>query len=316
MTLDDAGSLVALGAGLIFLVPLLLIGIVVIVVVSNRADPDPTGRRPLAVYLFAASFVALFTTMFASYGVVARLCSLIGTTVTGLSTGDFSGDDGFSDFSDDSGGSGLAFGSSTTAQHPVGDAVSREVVVFALVALVAGAALFIHLRAASRLSDPGSRSGPVGRVRSSYVAAVSFVCVLLAVTFAVVTLYAIFRLISPAIFAPGGDGSRAEAFRSLVPGLYFTVLSLVVLVAHLRATPSDQRPLFRRARPVAPLTGPYDVTAPPDYPAAPAGPPPTGTPAPPTTGIPAPPTTAPPASGGDVLGDAPPAARRRPRPGA
>jgi hypothetical protein len=298
MTLDDAGSLAALGAGLIFLIPLLLIGIVVIVVVSNRADPDPTGRRPLAVYLYAASFVTLFVTMFASFGIVARLCSLIGTTVTGgdaFSDG-VSSDDGFS------GDSGSTLTVTSRTKHPVGDAVTRDVVIFALVALVAGAALYLHLRAAGRLTDPGARSGPVGRVRSSYVAAVSFVSVLLAVTFAIVTVYAVFRLVSPAIFAPGGDGSRAESFRTIVPGLYFTALSLFVLLAHLRSTPTDQRPVFRRARPVAPLPGPYDVSAPADYPAAPAGPPPTGT------------ATVPPTTGGDVLGDVPPPPRRRPRP--
>ena len=40
---------------LLALFVLSIIGVFVIIVVANRADPDPTGRRPQAVYYFAVS---------------------------------------------------------------------------------------------------------------------------------------------------------------------------------------------------------------------------------------------------------------------
>jgi hypothetical protein len=244
-------SLIGIGIAALLLIPLLGIGVVVIAVVANRAEPDPTGRRPIAVYLFAASFFTLFVTMFATYGAVARLATLIGTANTDSNVDPGSSSDSFSS----SGGIG------SVVKHPVGDAVTRGVVLFGLVALVSGAACYLHLRAAGRISAPDvPHGGPVGRVRSSYVAAVPFLRVALAILFAIVAVYGVFQLISPAIFDPDGSGARLPVLHSLLPALYFALLALLVLAAHLRWTPSDQRPTFRGPRPVAPAIGPVDVS--------------------------------------------------------
>jgi len=55
-----------------------IVGVVVIIVVANRADPDPSGRRPQSVYFFAVSFVTLLTSVIGSTVVVAATVQLIG----------------------------------------------------------------------------------------------------------------------------------------------------------------------------------------------------------------------------------------------
>ena len=57
---------------------LALVGLVMIVIVANRSDPDPTGRRPQSVYLFAVSFVTLVSSVIGSTIVVSALVQLSG----------------------------------------------------------------------------------------------------------------------------------------------------------------------------------------------------------------------------------------------
>jgi hypothetical protein len=128
---------------------LAILAILVVLVVANRADPDVTGRRPLAVYFFGVSFLALFATLFGSFAIVLGLVQLIGHHA------------GFSQ---------------SSALHPVGDAVARVAIVSGIITVVALAVLVVHIRRALEVSgraDP--RTGPLGRVAQSYVASVSFV---------------------------------------------------------------------------------------------------------------------------------------------
>ena len=55
-----------------------LIGVFVIVVVANRADPDPRGRRPQSVYYFVVSFVTLAIAVIGSAVVVTGVDVLVG----------------------------------------------------------------------------------------------------------------------------------------------------------------------------------------------------------------------------------------------
>lgn len=60
---------------------LLLLGAVVLAVLAiagRRAAPDPTGRRPMAVYLLAVMFIALFATA----GAVAQIGGTLADLVT------------------------------------------------------------------------------------------------------------------------------------------------------------------------------------------------------------------------------------------
>ena len=80
MDLGSLVSIIGIIAGVILLLPILVGGVFVILIVANRAEADPTGRRPGVVYLYAVSFITLFVTLFSTFVVVAQLCTLIGTT--------------------------------------------------------------------------------------------------------------------------------------------------------------------------------------------------------------------------------------------
>src|ERR1700677_3081962 len=56
-----------------------IVSIFVVIVVANRADPDPSGRRPLAVYLFGVSFFSVFVVLFGTFAMVLGLVQLIGS---------------------------------------------------------------------------------------------------------------------------------------------------------------------------------------------------------------------------------------------
>src|ERR1019366_2634384 len=79
--LSIAGIAVEVLALLGFMV---IVGLFIIIVVANRADPDPSGRRPQSVYYFAVSFVALVTAIVGSLVVVVSLIQLIGHHSSGV----------------------------------------------------------------------------------------------------------------------------------------------------------------------------------------------------------------------------------------
>jgi hypothetical protein len=225
------GILAIIGLVLISL-PLVIGGVFVILVVSNRADPDPSGRRPAVVYSYALSFIALFVTLFATFDVVVNLVTLIGSHQSASASN-------FSSFGSLSGA--LA---TSGSQHPIGDAAARGIVIGLLVALVAGAAYLIHVRTADRATNGFAPVDPPGRVRSSYVAAVSFVCVVIVVIALVVAAYQVFRIIAPGVFNSGGDGSRIAALRTMLPLVYLALASAWLLRRHLWQVPPESRPMF------------------------------------------------------------------------
>lgn len=195
-------------------VPLILGGLFVILVVANRADPDHTGRRPTVIYLFATSFVTLFITLFATYLIATKLFGLIGRRI---STGN--------------------------SLHPIGDAAARGSVIGVLIALATGAALYIHLRAATTISSAEEeRTSPIGRIHASYLAAVSFVCVVIVIAAGVAAVYQLFPIAAPGVFAPGHGRSRVAPLRALFPAVYLAVAAAAVLRAHWRAAPTALRP--------------------------------------------------------------------------
>jgi hypothetical protein len=205
----------------------------VILIVANRADPDPTGRRPAVVYAFSVSFITLFVTLFSTFIIVTRLWSLIGThhpSTTAEQVDDL--------FGTSSGISG------PVAKHPYGDSVARAVVIALLLAVVAGFVYLKHVRAGERATAGVMLADPSGRVRSSYAAAVSFVCVVIAVISTVVAAYQMFRLVAPGVFNSGGSGSRVGALRILLPLVYLALASLVLLRRHVRQLPPGARPFF------------------------------------------------------------------------
>jgi hypothetical protein len=203
---NGVSSLAGVLTGVLAVVVILaIVGIFVIIVVANRAEPDPNGRRPFTVYLFGVSFITLWTAVIGSIGVVTSLVRLIGTTT--------------------SSGPGI---------HPVGDAVARNVVLSGLVLLVSLAILVTHLRRgleyARAEGRPTGAAGPSGRVAQTYVAAIAFVAILILVVTVIVTVYTLFQIAAPGVFAP--SRGRVGSAKSLIDSAYITIVLLVVLGVH------------------------------------------------------------------------------------
>jgi hypothetical protein len=246
-----------------------VVGIFVVVVVANRAEPDPSGKRPLAVYLFGVSFFAVFVALFASFSIVLGLVQLIGSHPGG-------------------------YGFSGGSQHPIGDAVAREVVLSLLVFLAAIGLLFTHLRSGLSLPEwtQGQRS-PIERVVRSYVASVSFVTVFIVTGSVVALIYEVFRILGPGVFEL--SGTRVEASRLLIATMYLAFAAATVLYSHVRmlpaggsawpgwlgTPPSVPRAPYPSAQPPPPPAPPYPSTPPQASPAGPYPPPPSQVPPPP-----------------------------------
>jgi hypothetical protein len=186
---------------LVVVVVLGLLGVFVIVVVANRADPDPTGRRPQSVYFFAVSFVTILTSIIGSAVIVSALARFIGSH-----------------------------------SRPISDSVARTVVLAGLVTLVSLILLVTHLRRALTLARAdGALTSPSRRVGQTYVAAVAFVSVLVFLVVAVLSVYLVFVIGGPGVF--GSVGGRAPALRYLVEAVYLGVVAAVILWTHRNLVP-------------------------------------------------------------------------------
>ncbi len=173
-----------------------LVGIIIIAVVANRAEPDPTGRRPHSVYFFMVAFVTITTTIFGSALVVASLLWL-------------------------------------TASHTssAGHAIARLLLVSVLITLVSAALLVIHLRRGLDLARAdASATGPSRRVGQSYVSVVAFVSMLVLLITAILALYLVFALAAPSTF--GSFGGRAWTGRILVETAYLALVAVIVARIH------------------------------------------------------------------------------------
>jgi hypothetical protein len=209
-----------------------IVAIFVVIVVANRADPDPTGRRPLAVYLFGVSFFSIFVVLFGSFAMVLGVVQLIGSHP----------------------------GVVSASKHPVGDSVTRVVVLGGIIVAVAAVLLLTHLRRGQSLPEVANgQAGPVARVAQSYAASVSFLCVIIAAVSVVVFLYEVVRILAPGVFEL--TGTRVGAARVLIAALYLAFAAAGLVAAHARHLPSGG-------------WGPLAQTGPgPGYGSAPLGPP-------------------------------------------
>jgi hypothetical protein len=178
------------------LLVLSVIGVFIIIVVANRADPDPSGRRPQAVYYFAVSFVTLFVTIVGSALVVSGVDALIGNH-----------------------------------SNAVSNTAGRAILLGALSGLIGAVLLVVHLRRGLDLVRQDTQPpAPSRRVGQSYVSSVAFVSVISLLFLFVFSVYLIFALVAPGVFgAPGGQGITAHV---LVVAIYLWIVSLIVLGTH------------------------------------------------------------------------------------
>jgi len=217
-----AGGVAAALAVSLALMSTLLI-VLVIVIVANRAEPDPRGMRPYTVYLFGMSFVTLQLMYAGSILIVTALFSLI-------------------------------------APHfsPLGNQVTREVVIGALFVVLAGGVWVVHLRRG--ITTAHGDEGPVRpntRVMNSYAGVVGFIYLLQVIVTFGAAVYLLLALIAPGVFGSVGS-SRSGTLAVLLDLVYVMVASAVVLMIHANLGPS----IF------PPRTGPPLVTPAPS--AAPA----------------------------------------------
>ena len=229
----DTGLLITLLLSLLGLVVILtVVGVLVIVIVSNRADPDPTGRRPLSVYLFGISFVTLLAAVIGSVAVVESLVSLIGSSGPGF-----------------------------------GNAVARGAVLGGLITVVSVAVLVVHLRRGLRFAVADGTAGPSQRIARSYVAAVAFVSVLMLLLSAIVGVYLVFVLAGPGVF--GFGVSRTLAGEALIVTAYVAGVALLILATHRNLVSPGLR-FLKEPSPWAPSAAPPAPPAPVAPPAPPA----------------------------------------------
>ncbi len=198
------------GIGLLSLIPLFF----VLIVVANRAEPDPRGLRPSSVYLFGMSFVTLMFAYSGAVMIVTALLSFIGPH-----------------------------------SSPIADGVASSVVVGALFVAIAGGTFAVHVRKGIAIARGDGRvDGPNNRILHTYVSVVSFVFVAVAIITLGIAVYLLFQEIGPGIFGSLG-GSRTGTLRDLIDVVYVMVASSLIVVVHSRLLPDGF--LFRSSFPAA-----------------------------------------------------------------
>ncbi len=199
----------AIGLALFSILPLIL----VIVVVANRAEPDPRGLRPQSVYLFGMSFVTLQLTFAGSVLIVTSLFSVI-----------------------------------APHEAPLTNSVARSVVIGALFVVLAGATLLLHLGRGVETARGDGAAGPNVRVMQSYAGVVGFIYFLQIVLSLGFAVYLLFALVAPGVFGSIGS-SRSGTLALLLDLLYVMLASAYIVVAHSALGPSA---LQSRRTPTAP----------------------------------------------------------------
>ena len=199
-----------------FVLPLGLLALVVLVLAGGR-DIDPTGKRTVALYVATVSFVALFTALVASTGIVGSLTEKIKDDDASSRFEDEIFDDDifdedFEDFEID-----VDFGDDDSGASQ-NDRVLRGVVQSALVLLVAGGVLVFHHRRRREYSAERDFDGSAAwRTDRAYVYAVCFTAILIFLFSAATGAYEIFKLIGPGVFGSGDDSDvRKSALQALL----------------------------------------------------------------------------------------------------
>ena len=220
-------------AAIAFLSALFSLGFIVliIVVVANRAEPDPRGLRPHSVYLFGMSFVTLQLTYAGLILIATAFFSLIAPHDT-----------------------------------PLNNAVAREVVIGLLFALIAGAAWLGHVTRGVAVARGEEGVGPNARVMKSYAGVVGFIYFLQVIFAFGISVYLLLSLIAPGVFGSIGS-SRSGTLAALLDALWIMFVSGVTVAIHSSLGPSALPPRPARPAQPAPTAGPPAAT-PPTAPAA------------------------------------------------
>ena len=159
----------------------------IIIVVANRADPDPSGNRTSAVFHVGSAFVALWIGVAGVIMIFVTLFGLIG------------------------GSHNSYFGPEI---HPLGDATVRGITLGVLLVFVGAPISRRNRQKAMELAEKDDDpSSPAKRVVRSYAAVVSFISLFVLVVASLVGLWAVLGLVAPGVYQ---TGSRTSDVRTLL----------------------------------------------------------------------------------------------------
>ncbi|MGH2571970.1 MAG: hypothetical protein ACRDGU_00500 [Actinomycetota bacterium] len=208
--------------GLELLIPLASLGLIVLTVTNvatDRREPDPTGRRPYAIYLFVLTFVALFVAVFsltATVSSVVRLAlphrgfdEVFPSPVPPGFEPPSEGVTEESPFEDPSYGFEEYGPFDPNVEH------TRQAIQSGLIFLAAGLVLLFHARRIRDLEAGGSLAeGPVRRSYQAYLYAVCFVAVLIILVGGALAIFGIVRIAAPG--TTGFEPANAERDAGIV----------------------------------------------------------------------------------------------------
>lgn len=175
------GTYVSVLALLIVLASVGSIVTYIIIVVANRAEPDPTGHRTSAIYHVGTAFVALWLEIAGVITIFVTLFGLIGNRST------------------------ITF---TSEVHPLGDSTIRGITIGLLLSIVGGYTALTHRAKAIDLAmNDEVAASPSKRVVRSYAAVVSFISVIVVVITLLAVVWAVLGLIAPGVYQTGARTS-------------------------------------------------------------------------------------------------------------
>jgi len=161
------GPIAYVSVALVLLVALSSVGSIVtyiIIVVANRADPDPTGKRTNTIYHVGTAFLTLWLEVAGAITIFATLFALIGS------------------------------GSNSNI-------TIRGITIGLLLFLVGGFVSHTQRRKAVELATSDSNeASPSKRIVRSYAAVVSFISVIVMVVVVLAAVWALLGLIAPGVY--------------------------------------------------------------------------------------------------------------------
>lgn len=216
--------------GLEFIFPIATLGLVIlgVIALAGGRQPDPTGRRPYAMYLAAVTFVSTITLVFASYACVTQLSRL------GIASDESSVSPAAPTFE---------FEEVPDPQDPDDRALSSGVL-SGLIALAAGLLLFLHtrwMRDLARATD--FYSGEARRTFLVEAYSACFIAVLVGLGAAVAAAYGLFRVIAPGTTAVfDSEVERNEGIIQLITSVYLVAATTLMFLIHWRRAAALMKP--------------------------------------------------------------------------
>jgi hypothetical protein len=208
--------------GLGYLIPLAILGLIVLAVtqiVSDRKEPDPTGRRPYAIYLFIVTFIALAVGLFSLTAVATAVARLI---VTERGASPFTAPEFPSGF--DSPPDAPIYEEFRPFDSDVEH--SRQAILSGVFFAGAVLVLLFHARRIRELEAEGTLVVvPIRRTYQVYLYTVCFVAVLVSLIAGALAVFGIVRIVAPGV--TGFDPGSAERNQGIVQVASSGLLALV-----------------------------------------------------------------------------------------